>query len=179
MENKRSTVKLFILFFALALAVVMALECVAHFLPKKEGDNCGSQPEMSAAIAGIESNVFCITDGDKVGTGFIVTSDGEGNAVAVTCYHTAGSDASRLSLKMHGSDRYDSGIATVIGWDSKYDITVLKISGDFKYADLIATGKLKGDLPEVGREIALLGNSEGKGISAFDGIVGSYAQAVR
>lgn len=177
MENKKKTISIFLIFFVVALCVTLGLNALAHFLPKGEdnGADDGKTDKMAVTIASMQNNVFEVQGEGGVGTGFIVSKT-DGGVIAVTCYHVSRADSALLSVKMRGDNAFREGIATVIGYDSAYDITVMKISGNYDCVDLIKEGRMQGEFV-AGEKIALLGNSDAKGIAAFDGIIG-MSQAV-
>lgn len=114
----------------------------------------------------ITNSFFGQSEGQKLGSGVIVTSDG----YIITNNHVI-EGATNLKIVLSSGEEHD---ATIIGADSKSDLAVIKVDAhELKYASLADSDKLK-----LGQEAVVIGNPLGEGISCSNGIISALAKDV-
>lgn len=100
-----------------------------------------------------------------LGSGVIVSPDG----YIITNYHVV-KDADEIKIQLVNEEEY---IAELIGYDSKSDIAILKVSGkQFPYAKLGDSNKL-----EIGEWILAIGNPFGLSYTVTSGIVSAISRS--
>lgn len=100
-----------------------------------------------------------------LGSGVIVSPDG----YIITNYHVV-QNADEIKIQLFTEEEYN---ATMVGYDSKTDIAILKIEGsDFPYAKLGDSNKL-----EIGEWILAIGNPFGLSYTVTSGIVSAISRS--
>lgn len=130
-------------------------------------------PSAAEICAAYNDNVVEISCGNTYGTGIVLVNDGE-SVVIATCYHVTGYDAGAVEFRFAGSDEFIGGAET-IGYDLQFDVAFFRLAVKSRAKDLLNSSAgfagLKFVLPETGDSVVVMGNADGRGIAAFDGIV--------
>lgn len=143
---------------------------------------------VKATSQGLRSSVSVICGFGKIntpsayysaGSGVIIELDREnGNALIVTNYHVVYDVnygiCEGIAVYLYGSEYADSQItATYVGGSMNYDIAVLYVENSdiIKNSSVCAVEIADSDLVSVGQTAIAIGNAEGYGISASNGIV--------
>lgn len=112
----------------------------------------------------VTNSFFGQSEGQKLGSGVIVTSDG----YIITNNHVI-DGATNLKIITSNAEEYD---AIIIGKDSRSDLAVIKIDAqDLTFASIADSDQLK-----LGQETIVIGNPLGEGISCSNGIVSALAK---
>ena len=127
-----------------------------------ESEISSIKAETSADFSGIiqdsiESVVTIRTDVSQ-GTGFIITNDG----YLVTNAHVLAGARQAVAIT---SDR-QSKTLSFIGYDTNFDIALLKIEGDYPFLELENSNNVR-----VGEKVIAIGNPLGLSFSVTEGIV--------
>ena len=114
--------------------------------------------DFSGIIEDAIKSVVTIRTDVSQGTGFIITQEG----YIVTNYHVM------ENAKLVGIFTYDSETYSVnlIGYNSNFDIALLKISGDFKKLKLADSDDI-----QIGEKVIAIGNPLGLQFSVSEGII--------
>ncbi len=116
------------------------------------GGNTTSDEVSAAESAGVVMIEARSSAGLGAGTGMVLTADGK----VLTNYHVvAGSEKLAVTI----ADSGDTYAATVIGFDQTRDVALLQL----KDASGLATVRPDTQVPEVGTNIAAVGNAGGRG----------------
>ncbi len=130
-------------------------------------------PSASEICAAYNDNVVEIAKGNTFGTGIVLVNDGE-SVVIASCYHVTGYDPGAVEFRFSGSSEFTGGAET-IGYDAQFDVAFFRLAVESRAKDLLKAGAgfagLGRALPETGDRVVVMGNADGRGIAAFDGIV--------
>lgn len=165
--------------FAVIISVIIAL--TASLLSACDNGEVTPPPaetDFSSIFALYADNVTEIAVGNTYGTGFVISCDGESADIA-TCYHVAGSDPAAVRFKFNGENNFVGGTenVTLLGYDVKFDVAFYRVQKPgCKARNLLTPAEnsvegLKSGISPEGTKVIAMGNSMGRGIAAFDGIV--------
>lgn len=139
-------------------ASVLWFFCIGvSFLAHAENDASNLIQKASPAVVLLQGTG---SDGKKLGSGFLVSSDGQ---IVTNLHVIAGLD--QLQVKVGSDSTFDH--AKVIAFDQKRDLAVLKIPGNnLPYLPLANSSLVKS-----GQQVVALGHPQGLAGSASQGIV--------
>jgi S1-C subfamily serine protease len=125
-----------------------------------------AQQDMSAAIARVNDSVFTIKAGDSLGSGFVVTPQGD----ALTCRHVVG-DAQEVEVTLANGDKAK---AQVTAKDNERDLALLKLDRP----GLPVVVFVSADSLKSGVRVAAVGAPLGLKNSVTEGVVSAPAREV-
>ena len=143
------------------LFLFLSLALLALALP------LAAQQDMSAAIARVNDSVFTLKAGESVGSGFVVTPQGD----ALTCKHVVG-DAKEVEVTLANGEKAK---ATVAATDATRDLALLKL--DRTGLPAVVFTPSAGLKP--GMRVAAVGAPLGLKNSATEGVVSALDREVK
>ncbi len=126
-----------------------------------------AQPDMSAALARVNDSVFTLKAGDSVGSGFVVTPQGD----ALTCKHVVGT-APEVAVTLANGE---TAKATVAAVDEARDLALLKLDRTGLPAVVFSPSALL----KPGTRVAAVGAPLGLQNSATEGVVSALDREVK
>ncbi len=164
MKNRLSKL---IVALSLILATVFCCFSVSGCKEDEQGVKTYTHEQI---VSRFSTSAVTITVGNKEGTGIVLKSSG-GEAIIATCYHLSGYDATALKV-YDGAHDYEN--IETLGYDIKFDLAFFKVNAwqGKEGIDYISGGYFTDEKkPTMGKQVTVIGNAFGDGISAFDGIV--------
>ncbi len=125
-----------------------------------------AQQDLSAAIARVNDSVFTIKAGESLGSGFVVTPQGD----ALTCKHVLG-DVQEVEVELANGDK---GKAQVVARDESRDLALLKLDRSGLPAVVFGSAE---DL-KPGARVAAVGAPLGLGNSVTEGVVSAVGREI-
>lgn len=142
------------------LALLWAVGMLLVALPLR------AQQDLSAAIARVNDSVFTIKAGESLGTGFVVTPQGD----ALTCKHVLGG-VQEVEVELANGDK---GKAQVVAKDESRDLALLRLDRSGLPAVVFASAE---DL-KPGARVAAVGAPLGLGNSVTEGVVSAVGREI-
>lgn len=125
-----------------------------------------AQEDLSAAIARVNDSVFTIKAGESLGTGFVLTPQGD----ALTCKHVVG-EAQEVEVELANGDKSK---AQVVAKDDSRDLALLKL--DRSGLPTVVFGSAEELKP--GERVAVVGAPLGLGNSVTEGVVSAVGRDI-
>lgn len=153
--------------------IILACFCCFSVLGCKGKEETPKTYSHEQIFAEFGKYAVTVQSGDSEGTGIILKAS-NGEAIMATCYHVSGYDASTLKVNL-GDENFKDCVAETIGYDKRFDLAFFRLTSvNFSTEIDFLSGKnvLSDDkIAPIGKEVTVIGNAFGDGISAFDGIV--------
>jgi len=121
--------------------------------------------DFSAIVEDAVKSVVTITTTNSLGSGFIITEDGQ----IITNYHVIEGHENSIDVITYGKDIIS---AELIGADKARDLALLKVEGNYDYLELANSDNL-----QVGKKVIAIGNPLGLSFTVTEGIISALNRA--
>lgn len=152
-------------------------------------DNETSWEQVAEDIGGNALEFYCAGNASvSSGSGFVLTFDDDGCAIAMTNFHVVEDLYASYSAQytLYVKTMYESGTYTqtcqVLGYDEYHDVAIVKLNDVYKsdtFIDLMAEGTDYFATATIGEDVGAIGNAISEGLGMVSGIVSKNSTVIK